>query len=233
MDTEILLPATGRIYIPDPRDARYPLSSVLAPEAKRKRNWSNGRVWLPFKGHHWRNQKLSDCTWHGVGHAHQLAPVVRKNIFEISAGCYPWAQRHDEWPGEAYEGTSVRAAIEYFRQVLGTVSGYRWARSMDDILARLSASKEEGGGPLVLGTDWYAGMDNLQHNPPEENYWIPTGRYRGGHCYVVWGLAGKGKYVLTGNSHPGNNVGRMSLDVLEYLIFQANGEAAALQEIAK
>lgn len=232
------LPPLGRVYIPDPRDMKYPLGTVIAPSAK-GRNWQKtGRIWFPYKGFSWKNQKLSDCTWHGVGHAHQLAPIVRKNIFDISTGCYPWSQRNDEWAGENYEGTSVRAAIEFFRQpntLPGgpTVSGYRWARNMDEALWRLSASPEEGGGPLVLGTDWYAGCDNLQSNPPEENWWTPTGRNRGGHCYVIWGLAGKSKYVLTGNSHPGNNQARMSLDVLEYLVFQANGEAAAIQEIAK
>ena len=223
-------PPTGRVYIPDPRDAKYPLSAALSPVAKRRRNWQNGRVWLPFKGFHWKNQVLSDCTWHGVGHAHQHAPIVRKDIFTISAGCYPWAQKHDEWPGENYEGTSVRAAVEYFRQVLGTVSGYRWARNMDDVRARLTAGPTDGGGVLVAGTDWWTGMDNMRGLPYEENWWTPTGKYRGGHCYLIWGLAGKGKYVLCGNSHPGNNTAKMSLDVLEYLVFQANGELCAIQE---
>lgn len=63
---------------------------------------------------------------------------------------YREAQKVDEWPGEAYDGTSVRAAMDVLRErghrvmrdgrsspesAAEGISANRWARSIDDFLA--------------------------------------------------------------------------------------------------
>jgi len=72
----------------------------------------------------------------------------------------PWlyreAQRTDEWPGEAYSGTSVRAALDVLRArghrrpgttdpdpAMGIVE-FRWATSSDQILACLLGPEATG-----------------------------------------------------------------------------------------
>lgn len=220
----------GRVYVPDPRDRAYPLRAQLPRTAYAPRNWRS-RHWMMPRGVRPRSQgPYPHCVRYGCTHVLQLAPIVRMDAFDLTTELYPWAQRHDEWPGEGYAGTSVRAGLEYLRTERHVISGYHWVRSMDDVCARLTAPKEEGGGPLVAGTDWWSGMD-------VSGTWTPSGALRGGHCYVFDGYtaptAKREGRIRTMNSHAGNHRGWLSLDAVEYLLFGANGEAAAVTELPK
>jgi hypothetical protein len=172
----------------------------------------------------------SECTHYGTTHLLSLTPIVRYNAFGLTANQYRWSQQNDEWPGEDYDGTSVRAALEFMRLEARLIAEYRWAENMDVVLRRLTAPASQGGGPLVVGIDWWSGFD-------EPGWWDLSGWLRGGHCLDLIGYepktATRREAVIWGNSHDGNFVGRSSVEVAEYLLFQANGEAAAVTELAR
>lgn len=65
---------------------------------------------------------------------------------------YTIAKTLDQWPGEAYSGTSVLAGAKAAK-ALGIIGQYRWAFSVDDVLDTLC-----NVGPVVLGLYWTPGM---------------------------------------------------------------------------
>lgn len=230
----------GRVYMPDPRDARYGLRDAMPRSALRAANWKTTQ-WMLGRGLTFGDQgNTSTCVRYGCTHLLMLAPIVRRNAFTLTERLYPWAQDNDEWPGAepTYYGTSVRAGLQFLRKELGVISEFRWAQSMDDVRGWLTMPKDKGGGPLVVGTDWWSGCDNLGDAPFAANWWEPDGNYRGGHCWVIKGYVaprvGRSEaYYHTANSHAGNHRGKIKESALEYLLFQANGEAAAISELAR
>jgi hypothetical protein len=106
------------------------------------------------------------------------SPVRVKSPKPTADEIYHWAQRNDRWPGEAYDGTSVRAGVACLVS-FGHVSEYRWAFSLDDCLRWLLG----GYGTLVIGSDWYEGMSR----PDSRNFLRLTGEVEGGHAYGIIG----------------------------------------------
>lgn len=109
---------------------------------------------------------------------------------------YSVAQRNDEWPGEDYDGTSVRAGAKVLStptlapMVANTsshirdryLSEYVWAWDAETarrwVLSR---------GPLVLGTNWYESMFAADRG----GYLPIAGEIAGGHAYLVIGYSAK------------------------------------------
>jgi hypothetical protein len=91
---------------------------------------------------------------------------------------YDRAQQIDEWPGENYEGTSVRAGFKVLQEQ-GHLPNYVWAQSEMDIFEFVATT-----GPVVMGTDWYSDM----FNPDAEGYLNPTGNVVGGHAWLIYGV---------------------------------------------
>jgi hypothetical protein len=145
---------------------------------------------------------------------------------------YNWAQRNDEWPGENYDGTSVRAGAEYLRG-LGIVTAYKWAWDVDTCIAWLRSKQ---GGTLVLGTDWFTGMDRVD----SKGFVDVSGQWRGGHAWLVYWFSEKLDAFYALNSwgpkygraeQPGTFLVRRP--GFQYLLEGLNGEAcAALQRAA-
>lgn len=91
---------------------------------------------------------------------------------------YTRAQLVDEWPGEDYEGTSVRAGAKILKEE-GLIESYHWAESISDIADALL-----GTGPVVVGTAWYEGMTNADvHGNMKVD-----GDMQGGHAYLLNGV---------------------------------------------
>lgn len=233
--------ALGRVYLPNPGASRYAIRATQPQHLRNPRQWKTKHWRMGYdrstrRRLTWQDQGYtSTCVRYGNTHILQLEPIVRVNAFDLTADLYPWAQRNDYWPGEepTYYGTSVDAGLQYLLHVAKAIREYRWIFSMDDLLTRLSARAAEGGGPVVVGTDWYSGMDNLDGS----GVWTVTGRYRGGHCYVIRGhdsptTKREGRFD-TGNSHAGNFEASISYDAMEWLLFGANGEAAAITELPR
>lgn len=91
---------------------------------------------------------------------------------------YNDCQLNDEWPGEDYSGTSVRAGAKVLK-AHELISEYRWAFTLDDMINCLLTQ-----GPVIVGTNWYRDM-----SIPDANHYIwPSGPLEGGHAYKVDGV---------------------------------------------
>ncbi len=128
-----------------------------------------------------------------------------------------------EWPGESYDGTSVRAAGRVLTQ-RGLVTAYHWGFTLDDVVDTVLNK-----GPVVLGTDWYTGM----FDPDSMGMVQGTGIVEGGHAYLLYGVNTLSRIATCRNSwgldYGLNGTFRMSFDLLEELIL-SNGEAMLATE---
>lgn len=131
---------------------------------------------------------------------------------------YRAAQRIDEWEGESYEGTSVRAGMLVGRE-RGWWDGFRWAFNMIELRAALEL------GPIVIGVEWRDGMYDAPGG------WLtPEGLVVGGHCLLVTGYsAPRNAYRLRnswGKEWGRNGQAYIAAGHLDQILFQARGEAA-------
>jgi hypothetical protein len=168
------MPGLGRRYAPDSRDADFPIRALLAaPSARQYRYWSDAGWWgdqgdqphcVGYSWVHW----VEDGP---VGHAGP-APVINPSQL------YRDAQRVDEWEGESYDGTSVRAGAKVL-QAAGRVVAYHWASTIEEIV---QAVLEEG--PVVMGTNWYTGMFDTD----AKGLMTISGSLAGGHAWIINGV---------------------------------------------
>lgn len=129
-----------------------------------------------------------------VGFAASWAQSIHNKRFYDAFWLYHEAQKIDEWAGEDYDGTSVRAGFDVLRNVghkelhdprhrhvpelhHGVVTN-RWAYTVDEMRTAV-----QQGIPVVMGTNWYTLFDNPQPRTKDQfgrdEYWIPTGTYLG------------------------------------------------------
>lgn len=126
---------------------------------------------------------------------------------------YNQAKLIDEWPGESYDGTSIRAGLDvlrdvghkpilFSRQSVPTlehgISANRWATSVDDVRGAVAL-----GTPVVLGCNWYTSFDAPERRWPNRAWIGPNtdwGRVRGGHAVCIFGASDKNDAVCFTNS---------------------------------
>jgi hypothetical protein len=117
----------------------------------------------------------------GFSWTHELgawpAPVVVTD--EFARGVYHEAQQLDEWPGEAYEGTSVLGGAKAVHG-RGYMEEYRWATSMDDLVLAVGYH-----GPAVIGVNW---LDSM-FNPRPSGLVDTSGNVAGGHAILIVGVS--------------------------------------------
>lgn len=174
----------GRRPAPDERDRGYPMRAALPRE-------------MPPNTRYWRGgQILNQGPYpHCVGYAWRQwmnsAPIMtRQQSGPDAVRIYGEAQKVDEWPGEGYDGTSVRAGVKVL-QSLGHVEQYLWAWDMptirDFVLLR---------GPVVLGTVWTSQM----FTPDRAGFLWAFGDEVGGHAYMAIGYSSERKAFRCVNS---------------------------------
>lgn len=217
----------GRIFTPDERDRGFLL-------ARPKRMPTGSRYWFDRS---WFGDQGSAPHCVGFAWVHLLedAPVARKGPvpFHDPSDVYHRAQLIDEWPGEDYDGTSVRAGAKALQE-LGYLSSYQWAFDLETVVRSLLRD-----GPVVVGTSWYASMfEPVQKKDAEgrrrKTLVIEEGSHVvGGHAYVLNGVNTAAKIVRVKNSW-GRGWGAegraaMSFDTLRELIEDA-GEACLPRE---
>lgn len=143
--------------------------------------------------HNWLDQGSEGrCVEYSLCHELLAVPVgVRYEFIQkILFGklIYWAAQMEDPWPGGSYpgavpqeEGTSVQAGTKVAAR-LGFYGEYRWALNATE-LARYMVYK--GGGPAVIGINWYGDM----FTPDENNFSrIGNSNIEGGHAICVVGV---------------------------------------------
>lgn len=157
----------GRLYAPDPRDHGYRMPKP--------------RQAVDIEYRYWRTRGQMDqldtphcVAFSGVRYL-TTSPVVNKAV--DTTVLYNDCQLVDEWEGEDYDGTSVRALFKVF-QSRGYVSTYVWAFDADTIIDYVLAS-----GPVVMGTTWTQDM----MTPTSDGYITFTGRPVGGHAWTIIG----------------------------------------------
>lgn len=217
----------GRLYAPDVRDAAYPLkASRIAAAVRVSRHWNVGPIL--------DQGDKPQCVGYAWAQFLASAPIMtRHRVLPSYLDIYREAQRVDEWPGENYDGTSVRAGAK-FLQKAGILLEYRWALDAgtlkDFLLTR---------GPVVVGTDWFSGMstprwiDNKKSSL-NDAYLDPSGQYEGGHAYTLVGYSRVRSAYRMVNSWgiEWGEHGRawIAEDVMDHIIFGLNGEAVSAVE---
>lgn len=118
--------------------------------------------------------------WMGEFLSQPVAPTPMPGRFSsqrYANDIYNSAKKIDEFPGEAYEGTSVLAGAKVMK-ARGFIKSYRWAFSIEAI--RDAIIQE---GPVVIGIPWKEGMYETNANGLVK----VTGKEVGGHCLVLTG----------------------------------------------
>lgn len=215
----------GRRFAPDDRDKNFPMKGLLPKRASRRKY----RYW--YSSGWWGNQGTSSqCVAYGWSHWLSDGPIRQKGPQPVMdpGVLYHEAQLVDEWPGPPppYDGTSVRAGAKVL-QSLGYISSYHWATTLDELIQAVL-----GSWPVVVGTNWYAGM----FNPGADNFARISGSVVGGHCYLVNGVnmdieAGRIKNSW-GRSWGRSGFAQVSFKDLERLI-KEDGEICVAQEVSK
>ena len=165
----------GRVYIEDNRDKNYLIvNKIQLPTIKPKTKYWNSDEW-------WGNQgRTPQCVGYAWAHWVEDGPVTHDGIPPIvnPTLIYKEAQKIDEWPGEKYHGTSVRAGAKYLKSI-GRIESYLWAYDINTLISTVLTK-----GPVVVGTNWYSSMSR-----PDNNGVIKaTGIKLGGHAYVINGV---------------------------------------------
>lgn len=193
----------------DERSRQYPIRALVGAQ--------------PWRSKKWRCPVVLDQGQEGacVGFAwtaeKAATPVsVQGMTGALALETYRRAQLLDEWPGEAYSGTSVIAGVQA-GQEQGFYGEYRWGFSLEDLILGLWK------GPAVLGIPWYDGMYET------DGEWLRVrGGVVGGHAILCRGVDVPGRYFILHNSWgPGwgtNGDARISFDDLERLLHE-DGEA--------
>jgi len=183
----------GRVYIEDKRDLNYLIKNnqrtlqqiSTPPKVLTQRYWdANG--WWGDQGN------TPQCVGYSWSHWLEDGPVQQSGIPPIIKpfDIYKNAQKLDEWYGENYDGTSVRGAVKYLKNI-GKVKSYYWAfdvQTLSETILKL--------GPVVVGTNWYNGM----FYPNKTGLIKISGQMVGGHAYLINGVDTKTKQFRIKNS---------------------------------
>lgn len=160
----------GRLIALDPRDKNYPIRSIPRTSIQSKhRYWVNPLVL--------DQGNSSECVAYSA-FAYLMSSPVYNFINLNTTQLYYECQKVDEWEGEDYDGTSVRACFKILKQI-GYIREYRWATRHEDVISHLLTK-----GPVVLGTTWYMNMFDVDR----EGFVSATGDPSGGHAYLLIGV---------------------------------------------
>lgn len=169
--------ALGRIHAPDPRDKQHLMLRALPPAVPDKpKTWASGVV-LDQGDKPW----CVAFAWTGF----LLASPTRTKLPAVggvapyTTDLYHQAQLVDEWPGEDYDGTSVRAGAKVLTAQKRLVE-YLWAWDAETLKHFVLTR-----GPAVIGINWYETM----FAPIRGGFLIVNGALAGGHAILVLGYS--------------------------------------------
>jgi hypothetical protein len=165
---------TGRLKSPDPRDRMYALpKKPAAAKGVIRRTWASPGIL--------DQGNTSQCVVYSGDKYLTSRPITNKG-FKTNADrarVYKEVQALDEWPGEDYEGTSVRAFYKWLKS-RGFISEYRWAFDCETVVNHVL-----GVGPVQMGTIW----DESLSTPDRWGYIYPNrdDADDSGHAWIIVG----------------------------------------------
>jgi len=177
----------GRNVVIDNRDNNYLISQLLPQKVTSitSKYWQDD-IWSGDQG------KTPMCVGYAWAHFIEDGPITHSGVHPLVSPVtiYKEAQKVDEWPGENYNGTSVRAGAKYLLSS-NKISSYLWAFEINTLINTVL-----NVGPVVVGSNWYNGMFN-----PDRNGLIKiSGSIAGGHAYVINGIDTNSKLFRIKNS---------------------------------
>jgi C1A family cysteine protease len=173
MDMNENLTGLGRRVSIDPRDRDHLLPRAALARAA---DGITARYWFT-PGEAYDQGATSECVAYSTCRFLVTYPIVNKPI-EFTP-FYKRCQQVDEWPGEDYDGTSVRAAFKIL-QADGLCTSYKWAFDVETVVNHVLST-----GPVVMGTTWFLDM----FTPDRHGYITPTGYPVGGHAWTIVGAS--------------------------------------------
>lgn len=215
----------GRLIVEDSRDTNFPMKALLPKELSNKKY----KYWFPSGW--WGNQgNTPHCVAYSWTHWLASGSITQKDSRKGGVApfdttyLYNEAQKIDQWEGEDYDGTSVRAGAAILKKS-GFISSYTWAWDINTIVNALLNL-----GPIVVGTWWTYDM----FFPNEKGIIKSTGEKMGGHAYLLDGINVDKKLIRIKNSW-GKEWGKkgfayISFDDMDKLI-KEQGEACLAVEI--
>lgn len=178
----------GRTFdrYPQPDPQNWPVRSLLmALDATKPRSYTWALYTVLDQG--------SEGACVGFSFAHELAakPFVVAAVDNATGrSIYKGAQANDEWPGDAYDGSSVLGGAKYLTGA-GYYAEYRWATSVSDLALAIGHH-----GPAVLGVNWRDGM----FDPDADGTLHVQGDVVGGHAIVNRGVSYRSRRFRLTNS---------------------------------
>ncbi len=153
------------------------------------------------------------CTGFGCAAVVNKLNTLRKSSFQVSPRMlYEMAKRHDEWPGESYDGSSCRGVIRGWKN-MGVCSDSVWPydpvdpgdltverardahntplgayyRLRPDIVDYHAALNEVGA--LLVSANVHSGWWNPKKLSSEDKMAtiVPSGNFEGGHAFAIVG----------------------------------------------
>lgn len=179
-------PRLDRLPQFDARSRNYPIRQLLDP-----RTLEAGPRSYTWACAYWLDQgQEGACVGFSITHEAGARPAVWEVNSSLALDLYHRAQQIDDWPGEAYEGTSVLAGTKAATE-RGWYSEYRWAFGVDDLALAVSRH-----GPAVIGIWWHSSM----FSPDSTGLVKLNGNKAGGHAILVRGYNNKTRRFRLRNS---------------------------------
>jgi hypothetical protein len=171
------VPGMGRAFIShDDRNRDFPMRALVGDAPIREKVWRRGQAY--------DQGRTSQCVaYEGKGKLNTapfsaFEPYDTRSRYSTDA-FYAGAQANDQWPGEAYDGTSALGMLRHLQQQ-GIIAEYRWCFGLDDVLRTIS-----NHGPVGVGAWWRGGM---WEPDPQSHLLSYSGSYVGGHQFEAFGV---------------------------------------------
>lgn len=161
------------------------LKKAVAPLQDSQYHFANG-IWIDQVG--------PSCVGAGFTHWYEDGPTTHPGYIDY-LDAYKGAQQNDEWGGEDYDGSSINGVMKW-AQKKGLIGEYTWGFTLKELIDLVFRKKKDGGGPCLVGTNWY----ELMFFPDAKGRIKIGGDIVGGHAYCINGGNQKEKFTRDKNS---------------------------------